>query len=128
MNKLLDKVAIVTGGGSGIGRGIALALAGEGVKVVICGRRQQRVDESLALMPDGSQVIGVRADVSQVDDVDRVVKTALETYGPIDILVNNPLSRHGPVDAGDGRQSLRGIPHGSSGAAIYAPAGERAYC
>lgn len=108
MNQLQNKVAVVTGGGSGIGRGIALALAGEGAKVLICGRRQGRLDESLELMQEGSQAIGVQADVSQVDDVDRVVKTALETFGGIDILVNNAgIGGSGPIHAHDTAQWTR---------------------
>lgn len=90
MTSLEGKIAIITGGGSGIGQGVALALANEGSKVVLCGRRQDKVAGSIAMIEEaGGKGIGIQADVSQAQDVDRVVKTTLETYGRIDIMVNN---------------------------------------
>jgi len=99
MTSLDGKTAIITGGGSGIGQGIALALAKEGSKVVLCGRRQDKVAESFELIEEaGGKGIGIQADVSQAQDVDRVVKTTLETYGRIDILVNNAgIGGGGPI-------------------------------
>jgi NAD(P)-dependent dehydrogenase (short-subunit alcohol dehydrogenase family) len=90
MKSLKDLVAIVTGGGSGIGRGIALALCKEGVRVVICGRRQAFLDETLKLIREqGGLATAVQADVSKEEDVDRLVKAALDAYGTLDILINN---------------------------------------
>ncbi len=90
MTDLKGKVAIITGGGTGIGRGIALALAGEGVRVVICGRRQARLDEVLSLIREsGGEGLAIQADVSQEKDVTRVVKLTRETFGDLDILINN---------------------------------------
>lgn len=90
MTDLKGKVAIITGGGTGIGRGIALALAGEGVRVVICGRRQERLDEVLSFIREsGGEGLAVKADVSQEKDVMRVVKLTRDTYGDLDILINN---------------------------------------
>ena len=84
------QVAIVTGAGSGIGRGIALALAEEGVKVVLCGRRQQPLLETLQqIEARGGVGLAVQADVSQEQDVERLVRAALDAYGTLDILVNN---------------------------------------
>jgi NAD(P)-dependent dehydrogenase (short-subunit alcohol dehydrogenase family) len=99
MTNLDGKTAIITGGGSGIGQGIALALANEGSKVVLCGRRQDKVAESFELIEEaGGKGIGIRADVSQAQDVDRVVKMTLETNGRIDILVNNAgIGGGGPI-------------------------------
>jgi len=99
MTNLDGKTAIITGGGSGIGQGIALALANEGSKVVLCGRRQDKVAESFKLIEEaGGKGIGIRADVSQAQDVDRVVKMTLETNGHIDILVNNAgIGGGGPI-------------------------------
>ena len=90
MNKLTGKTAIVTGGGSGIGEGIARALAAEGVNVVICGRREAalaRVAEGIRVA-DGN-VHTETADVSRQEDAERVVAAALEHFGAIHVLVNN---------------------------------------
>lgn len=99
MTNLDGKIAIITGGGSGIGQGIALALANEGSKVVLCGRRQDKVAESFKLIEEaGGKGIGIQADVSQAQDVDRVVKTTLDSNGRIDILVNNAgIGGGGPI-------------------------------
>jgi len=99
VTNLDGKIAIITGGGSGIGQGIALALANEGSKVVLCGRRQDKVAESFKLIEEaGGKGIGIQADVSQAQDVDRVVKTTLDSNGRIDILVNNAgIGGGGPI-------------------------------
>lgn len=90
MTTLNEKIAIVTGGGSGIGRGVALALAKEGVRVVVCGRRSDRLEETVRLIADiGGSGLAVQADVANVDDVGRLVDKTLETYGGVDILINN---------------------------------------
>ena len=90
MTSLEGKIAIITGGGSGIGQGVALALANEGCKIVLCGRRQDKVTESIKLIEEsGGKGLGIQADVSQALDVDRLVKTTLETFGRVDILINN---------------------------------------
>lgn len=84
------KTAIVTGGGTGIGRGIALALAAEGVRVVICGRRKEPLGETVeAIWHAGGGAQAISADVSEPADVQAVVQKALDTYGSVDILVNN---------------------------------------
>ena len=90
MKRLDGKIGIITGGGSGIGRGLALALAGEGAKVVICGRRKNRLEETAELVgQQGGTALVVQADVSNEADVKRMVQAALEAYGRIDILINN---------------------------------------
>lgn len=90
MTKLDGQVAVITGGGTGIGRGIALALAGEGVRPVLCGRRKDRLERALAAVREaGGEGLAGQADVSQPEDVERVVTAALDSYGTIDILVNN---------------------------------------
>lgn len=87
---LAGRSAIVTGGGTGIGRGIALALAEAGANVVLNGRRQEPLEDVAAEIrnQDGEAIV-VPGDVSQEEDVKRVVNAALETYSAIDILVNN---------------------------------------
>jgi NAD(P)-dependent dehydrogenase (short-subunit alcohol dehydrogenase family) len=89
--ELRDRVAIVTGGGRGIGRAIALAYAGAGADVVISAARN--VGEADEVAELGSSLPGsidaVRADVSDVRDVERLVARTLEARGRIDVLVNN---------------------------------------
>jgi 3-oxoacyl-[acyl-carrier protein] reductase len=90
MEELFGKVAVVTGGGTGIGRGVALMLAVNGCKVLLCGRRRAPLEETLKVIREqGGQAAAVDADVSDDEDVARVVKTALNEFGKVDILVNN---------------------------------------
>jgi len=88
--KLKDKVAVVTGAGTGIGRAIALAYVQEGAAVVLAGRTQETLakvaDEIVAL---GGEALVVRASVSKPPDVRRLVEEALKRFGVINILVNN---------------------------------------
>ena len=87
---LRDKVAIVTGGSRGIGRSIALGLADEGCRVAICARGEERLRETEAeLRERGVEALGVVADITQGEDVDRLVAEAMARFGRIDILVNN---------------------------------------
>lgn len=88
---LKNSVAVVTGAGRGIGRAIALELARAGAQVVVnyAGHSDQ-AQKTVEMIEDlGGQAIAVQADVSQASDVDRLVKTTVETYGKVDILVNN---------------------------------------
>jgi len=88
---LEGKVAVVTGGNSGIGKGIVLALAEQGANVVIDYVANPEATEELEqqIAKLGDKAIGVEADVSKVDDLQRLVDTAVETFGRIDIMVNN---------------------------------------
>lgn len=85
--RLANKVAIVTGGGSGIGRGIALAFAREGAKVVVAGRDLKKLDAVAKEI--GPACVAHRADVSQAPDVESLVEAALAGFGAIHVLVNN---------------------------------------
>lgn len=90
MEELSGKVAIITGGGTGIGQGIALMLSKEGCKVVLSGRRKSPLDEVLEkIYAQGGEGMVVEGDVSEASDVERLVNTAQDTFGQIDILVNN---------------------------------------
>jgi glucose 1-dehydrogenase len=85
------KVAIVTGGNSGIGKGIVLALAEQGANVVIDYVANPEATEELEqqVVALGDQAIGVDADVSKVEDLQRLVDAAVEAFGRVDIMVNN---------------------------------------
>ena len=90
MLRLEDQVAIVTGGGSGIGSGITVALTKEGARVVICGRRTTALDETLkSIRQAGSVGLTIQADISDPADVDHLVNSTLQEFGRIDILINN---------------------------------------
>jgi NAD(P)-dependent dehydrogenase (short-subunit alcohol dehydrogenase family) len=103
MTELNAKIAIVTGGGSGMGQGVALALAREGAKVVVCGRRADPLGRTVAtIKKTGGDGLAVQADVSQVEHVERLVSQTLEAYGRVDILINNAgISGFSPIHEHD---------------------------
>lgn len=88
---LAGKVAVVIGGGKNIGRGIALALAGDGAKVVVNGRKDKSIlDEVVAsIEAAGGEAMAVLADVSNQDDVARLMDTTVERWGGVDIAISN---------------------------------------
>lgn len=90
MTSIAGKVAIVTGGGSGIGRGIAVALARSGVQVAVCGRRVNSLEATIrAITEEGGDGLAIQADVSDEGDVESLVSQVLDRYGKIDVLINN---------------------------------------
>jgi len=90
MFDLSGKVALITGGGRGIGKAVAEAYGDSGAKIVISGRRDEWLAPTLAEFKEkGYDCISVVADVSKPEDVENTVKLALEKYGQINILVNN---------------------------------------
>ncbi len=90
MQRLQGQVAVITGGGTGIGRSCAVALAAEGVRVAICGRRPEPLEDTAAMIKQrGAECLVVGADVSLWADVSSLTETILRTYGSIDILINN---------------------------------------
>ena len=86
--QLEGKIALITGGGSGIGAAIAKRFVAEGAKIVITGRRKEALAETVAALPEGS-VLPVTGDVTQFEDVKAMVDATLKFGGKIDILVNN---------------------------------------
>ena len=88
--RLENKVAMITGAGSGIGRETALLFAKEGAKVVITGRTAEKLEEVCnEIHENGGKAIFKTGDVSKREDMDDVVNTAMNEFGRIDILVNN---------------------------------------
>lgn len=85
--KLAGKIALVTGGSSGLGLATAARFVAEGAKVIITGRRPAELDAAVADI--GRGVIGVRGDVSVPSDLDRLYETIRETYGRLDVLFAN---------------------------------------
>ncbi len=87
---LRGKVALVTGGTSGIGLAIASRFAEEGARLAICGRDRRKLEAAAAeLAPTGAEVLAVAADVSHPDDVERLVRETVERFGRLDIVVSN---------------------------------------
>jgi NAD(P)-dependent dehydrogenase (short-subunit alcohol dehydrogenase family) len=88
--RLKDKVAIITGGGKGLGHAMALLFSSEGAKVVVAdideGAGSKTVD---AIHKQGGEAIFVRADVSKAEDAEEMVTSTVDSYGRLDILVNN---------------------------------------
>jgi NAD(P)-dependent dehydrogenase (short-subunit alcohol dehydrogenase family) len=99
MSRLQRQVALVTGGGTGIGEGVALALAREGARVVVCGRRADPLKRTVAAIEQaGSEGLAVQADVADAQAVERLINTARERFGSINILVNNAgIGGGGPI-------------------------------
>jgi 3-oxoacyl-[acyl-carrier protein] reductase len=88
--QLKDKVALITGGGRGIGRAIALAYAAEGARVVIASRSTSQLDEVAAeIATEGGEVLAVPTDLRIETEVENLVRQTVDRFGRIDILVNN---------------------------------------
>lgn len=99
--KLEGKVALITGGGTGIGAAIAERFVAEGAKVCISGRRQEMLDKVAQSLPSGT-ITTCRGDTSKDEDAARMVDATLSLGGRIDVLVNNAAtSAQGPVADAD---------------------------
>ena len=97
MGRLEGKVAIITGGNSGIGVKCAEMFAKEGAKVVISARREAQLNEVAAkILADGGEVMSVTCDISKADQCKALVDKTVDAFGTVDILINNA----GVLDAG----------------------------
>lgn len=100
MNRLQDRVAVVTGSGSGMGEGIVRLFADEGARVVVSGRSEEK-DRLVAddIVKQGGQAVHIRADVSVEAECRHLIDKTVEQYGQIDVLVNNVgLSTRGTIE------------------------------
>ena len=85
-----DRVAIITGSGSGIGKATALALAQEGMKIVLCGRTVSKLEETAKLVEEaGGKALIVSGDLRDESYIIRIVDETMEAFGRIDVLINN---------------------------------------
>ena len=83
-------VAIITGGGSGIGKSVAIALGKAGYSVSIAGRRQEALDETVAVIRDnGGSVVTIQTDITEPKGVDALFSKTVEVFGRVDLLFNN---------------------------------------
>ncbi len=88
--QLTDKVAIITGGGRGIGRAVAIAYAAEGASVVIAARSSAQLDKvATEIAAQGGKVLAVPTDLRIREEVEHLVQKTVEHFGRIDVLVNN---------------------------------------
>ena len=87
--KLKDRVAIVTGGGTGIGKAISLALADEGAAVVVAARNVARLGEVAdQITAKGGKAKAIQTDISDYEQIKRMVAETVEEFGKLDILIN----------------------------------------
>lgn len=88
--KLAGKVAVVSGAGAGIGKAAACLYAKNGAKVVVAVRTLSKGEETVKLIKEaGGEAILVHTDVSKLADLQKMIKTAVESYGRLDILFSN---------------------------------------
>ncbi|MGA9039579.1 MAG: glucose 1-dehydrogenase [Terriglobales bacterium] len=98
MRRLEGKVAVITGGNSGIGLATAKRLQDEGARVAISGRSQKTLDEAVKLL--GKDVLAVQADVSKIADADKLFAAVQQKFGKIDVLfVNAGIAKFVPLEA-----------------------------
>jgi NAD(P)-dependent dehydrogenase (short-subunit alcohol dehydrogenase family) len=93
----IQKVAVVTGAGSGIGRAVSLALAGAGWSVALAGRREEALWETAELADQGARLAVIPTDVTVPDQVDALFAAVRERFGPLGLLFNNAGSATPPI-------------------------------
>ncbi|MEH2299778.1 MAG: SDR family NAD(P)-dependent oxidoreductase [Nostoc sp.] len=135
MKKFAGKVAIVTGSSRGIGKEIAIKLAHEGAKVVVNYSSSPKKAEEVVnqIQQQGGEAMAIQADMSQVDQIQQLVTTAVEQYGQLDILISNAGIEHfGKLEEITPQDfervfsvNLRGQLFAAQAAARYLPSGGR---
>lgn len=92
--KMKNKVVLITGGGKGIGRGISEAFAEEGADLIITGRQESALIEAKKELEQqfGIHVLPIQADGGHEEDVKKVIKQTIDTYGHLDVLINNAMA------------------------------------
>lgn len=98
----MKKTALITGASSGIGRATAIAFAKSGIQLIICGRRQERLDELAQTLKNDTNVYTLNFDVRNKNDVAAAISSIPEAFKPIDILINNAGNAHGLDPIQDG--------------------------
>lgn len=125
MQNVQGKVVVVTGASAGIGKAIAIHLAEKGAKVVLGARKVEALEQTvLSIKNNGGDAIGVRADVKSKADVAQMVQSAIETFGRLDVLVNNAgvagISRIDELDTEGWNDmidvNIKGVLHGMAAA------------
>lgn len=102
MKQLNEKVAIVTGAGQGIGKGISLCLAKRGVKIVCTGRRIEPLEETIKEIKElGGEAMAMQCDSADRIRVHEVVKKTVEVYGSVDVMINNAQGLPGKASVED---------------------------
>jgi NAD(P)-dependent dehydrogenase (short-subunit alcohol dehydrogenase family) len=88
--RLKEKVALITGSGSGIGKAMAVLFAKEGASIVVADVVDDRIEEVVSQIEEsGGKAVGIYADIAEETDIEKMIETATNTYGRIDILCNN---------------------------------------
>jgi NAD(P)-dependent dehydrogenase (short-subunit alcohol dehydrogenase family) len=100
MVQFSGKVALITGGSSGIGKATAIAFAREGARVVIAARGEKRgIETAEAITAQGGHALFIRTDVANATEIERLVSQTVETFGRLDYAVNNAATSDGAVGA-----------------------------
>lgn len=95
MSRLASKVALITGGGTGIGRAIALRFAREGAQLGLMGRRQEPLEQVAAeIAVQGGQALAIAADATRSADAEHAIRSTVERFGQLNVLVNNAGAVH----------------------------------
>lgn len=127
-DNIIGKVIVITGASSGMGEAAARYLAEKGAKVVMAARRIDRIEAIASeLQKQNKEAIAVATDVTKLDDVNNLIETAVNTFGRVDVLINNaglmPLSRLEQGNVDEWNQmidvNLRGVLHGIAAVLPY---------